>query len=106
VSSEHKSGGVPPIEGNGPSGPLANSPSEIVESDDGPFDIGLGDDAPGLFPYRTFGEAVAHADDPPPERPRPRRANPRAHFALEWAAAHQTYANQESLSSHEVHHAP
>ena len=38
----------------------------IVERDDGQFQIGLGDNAPGPFPSRKFAEMVAIEDDPPP----------------------------------------
>jgi hypothetical protein len=52
----------------------------IVERDDGLFDLGLGENAPGPFPTRHFAEAVAngHTGDRTRIRFAKRRAEPKS----------------------------
>jgi hypothetical protein len=55
-------------------------PQEIVERDDGLFEIAIGADAAGPFPSRTFAQAIANREtgDPPDKRRRPRGGKPEA----------------------------
>jgi hypothetical protein len=73
---------------------------QVFERDDGLFEIGLSDPS-GPFESRRFAEAVANRDtgDPPPKRRRPGSGKPGRYSLVRDAAATQTYAKAESLSS-------
>jgi hypothetical protein len=76
----------------------------IVQRDDGQYQIGLHDDAPGPFQTRNFAQSVASArysgDDPPPKRRRPPMGNRRPlKNRLDRAAATHQYTTPESLST-------
>lgn len=74
----------------------------VQREEDGQYQIGWQDDAPGPFATRSWAQAVANhrATGDPPKRRRPRRANPRP-LINRWdrAAATHTYAEPELLSS-------
>jgi hypothetical protein len=76
---------------------------DVVQRDDGLFEIGLGDGAAGPFESRNFAQAVASArysGDDPPKRRRPRRANPRPLInRLDSAVATHTYATAKISST-------